>query len=120
MLPNWEPLLCQVDESLARPECLASVGRPDRRNQGCVAYLEWADAMGDREREDLKAGGDVLRHLAKYVCSARMTLVVQRGHGSAVVVVPDISAERHNGANSIIAHQAVHRVEVEGAFGHID
>ncbi len=96
------------------------MGRPDRRNQGCVAYLEWADAMGDREREDLKAGGDILGHLAKDGFGARMTLVMQRGHGSAVVMVANISAKRNDGTDAVIAHQAVHGVEVEGAFGHLD
>ena len=120
MLPDGEPLLRQVDEGLAGLECLASVGRPDRRDEGRVADPQWSDAMGDREREDLEAGGDVLGHLAKHVCGARMALVMQRGHGSAVVMVPDISAEGHDGADSIVADEPVHRVEVEGAFGHLD
>ena len=96
------------------------MGRPDRRNESRIADLERANSMGDREREDLEAGGDVLGHLAKYVCGARMTLVAKRGDSSAVVMVPDISAERHNGANSIVADDPVHRIEVRGAFGHID
>jgi len=120
VLPDREPFLCQVDEGLARPERLAAVGRPDRRDESGITDREWANPMGDREREDLEAGDDVLGHLAKYACGARMTLVMQRGHGSAMIVVPDISAERHNGANSSIADEPVQRIEVEGAFGHID
>ena len=37
-----------------------------------------------------------------------------------MIVVPDISAERHDGAHSIVADEPVHGIEVEGAFGHID
>ena len=77
MLPDGKPLLCQVDEGLARPERLATMGRPDRRNESRIADREWAYAMGDRERENLEARGYVLGHLAKYVCGARMTLVVE-------------------------------------------
>ena len=100
MLPDWQFLLGRVDQIGAGGEGSATVGCTHGGDESRVTDGQGPDTVHDGERDDVVAGSDLACHVSEDVTGAGMALVVEAGHASAVIMVPDVSGEGHDCTSS--------------------
>ena len=126
MLPDRQFFLCRVYQVTARGKSLPAVSSTNGRDQSSIAYGQCSYAVENGNGDDVVAGRHFSGDFGEYGCCGRVTLVVQAGHSSPVIVIAYVTGKHDVRAgawasdgepNLIDGDRALHDV-TEQNFGH--
>src|SRR5919198_2369968 len=119
VLPDRQPRLRLIDQPPARLDRRPRVGARPRGHDRRAPALARPDAVPDRARLHGFVRRDLLGDLGQHLLGARVSLVVERGHRTAVVVVAYHPLEANYSARAGPRHPLLVRRDVERAGRHV-